>query len=84
METPKTAAHVAMFLGVGLIAAFAQVLQTIAYRIGTTHQLAPFNYASLVVSIGVGWLVFQSVPDGWSFLGMAIITAAGVATVLRA
>jgi len=83
-ETPKSLAHLAMFLGVGLIAAVAQVLQTVAYRIGTTHQLAPFNYAGLVVSIGVGWLVFQSVPDGWSLLGMAIITAAGVATVLRA
>jgi drug/metabolite transporter (DMT)-like permease len=83
-ETPKSAAHLAMFLGIGLIGAAAQILQTVAFRIGTTHQLAPFNYASLVVSIGVGWAVFHAVPDGWSILGMAIIAAAGVATVLRA
>jgi drug/metabolite transporter (DMT)-like permease len=52
-------------------------------RYGTTHQVAPFTYASLVVSIGVGWLVFHAVPDGWSILGMSIIVAAGVATMLR-
>jgi drug/metabolite transporter (DMT)-like permease len=83
-ETPRSAAHLAMFVAVGVIAAAAQVLQTVAYRHGTTHQLAPFGYVSLVVSIGVGWAVFQAVPDGWSLLGMAIIAAAGVATVLRA
>jgi drug/metabolite transporter (DMT)-like permease len=81
---PKSMAHLALFAGVGVLAAGAQVLQTLSYRYGTTHQLAPFSYASLVVSIGVGWLVFHAVPDGWSILGMSIIVAAGVATVLRA
>ena len=81
--TPKSMTHLALFLGIGLLAAGAQVLQTLAYRHGTTHQLAPFSYASLVVSIGVGWLVFSAMPDGWSILGMAIIAAAGMAMILR-
>src|SRR5947199_335282 len=83
-EIPKSPAHLAMFLGIGVVGAAAQVLQTVAYRHATTHHLGPFGYASLVVSIGVGWLVFQAVPDGWSILGMSIIAAAGLATVLRA
>ena len=41
----------------------AQVLQTLAYRYGSTHRIAPFSYAALVVSIGVDWLVFRAVPD---------------------
>jgi drug/metabolite transporter (DMT)-like permease len=80
---PKSMAHFALFAGVGVLAAGAQVLQTLSYKYGTTHQVAPFTYASLVVSIGVGWLVFHAVPDGWSILGMSIIVAAGVASVLR-
>ena len=80
---PKSAAHVALFVGIGLLAAGAQVLQTLAYRHGSTHRIAPFSYAALVVSIGVGWLVFRDVPDAWSLLGMSIIAAAGVAMVLR-
>jgi drug/metabolite transporter (DMT)-like permease len=80
---PKSAAHLALFLGIGLLAAVAQILQTLAYRHGSTHRIAPFSYATLVVSIGVGWLVFRAVPDAWSIMGMSIIATAGVATVLR-
>jgi len=81
--SPRSAAHLALFLGVGLLAAVAQVLQTLAYRHGSTHRIAPFSYAALVVSIGVGWLVFRAVPDAWSIVGMSIIATAGVAMVLR-
>jgi len=81
--SPKSAAHLALFLGVGLLAAVAQVLQTLAYRHGSTHRIAPFSYAALVVSIGVGWLVFRAVPDAWSIVGMSIIATAGLAMVLR-
>ena len=81
--SPKSAAHLALFLGIGLLAAVAQVLQTLAYRYGSTHRVAPFSYAALVVSIGIGWLVFGAVPDAWSLLGMSIIAAAGLAMVLR-
>jgi drug/metabolite transporter (DMT)-like permease len=80
---PKSAAHLALFVAIGVLAAAAQVLQTLAYRYGSTHRLAPFSYAALVISIGVGWLVFRAVPDAASLAGMAIIAAAGVAMVLR-
>jgi drug/metabolite transporter (DMT)-like permease len=80
---PKSAAHVALFLGIDLLAAGAQILQTLAYRYGSTHRIAPFSYAALVVAIRVGWLVFRAVPDAWSLLGMSVIAAAGVAMVLR-
>jgi drug/metabolite transporter (DMT)-like permease len=81
--SPKSAADLALFLGVGLLAAGAQILQTFAYRHGSTHRIAPFSYAALVVSIAMGWLVFRAVPDAWSIVGMSIIAAAGVAMVLR-
>jgi len=81
--SPKSATHLALFLGIGLLAAVAQVLQTLAYRYGSTHRIAPFSYVALVVSIVIGWLVFRAVPDAWSLLGMSIIAAAGVAMVLR-
>jgi len=81
--TPRSLADIGLFLGIGLFAALAQTLTTLAYRHGTTHHIAPFSYASLVVSIGAGWAVFGDVPDEWSLVGMAVIAMAGVATVLR-
>lgn len=62
--TPKSLPDIALFCAIGLLAAAAQVLQTLAYRHGTIHQVAPFSYASLGVSIAVGWYVFCDVPDG--------------------
>jgi len=81
--TPKSLADIALFVGVGIMSAGAQVMTALAYRHGTTHHIAPFSYFSLVMSIGVGWLVFGAIPDGWSFTGMAVIALAGVVTVLR-
>jgi drug/metabolite transporter (DMT)-like permease len=80
---PRSLADIALFLGIGLLSASAQVMTAMAYRHGTTHHVAPFSYASLVVSVGAGWLVFGAIPDGWSFTGMAVIALVGVATVLR-
>jgi uncharacterized protein YbdZ (MbtH family) len=31
----------------------------------------------------VGWGAFGALPDGWSLVGMAVIAAAGIATLLR-
>lgn len=73
-----------MFLAIGGLAAIAGLLQTHAYRHGTTHQVAPFGYASLVIALLLGWAVFGAMPDAWSMFGMAIIVMAGIAMVLRA
>jgi drug/metabolite transporter (DMT)-like permease len=81
--TPKSAGDIGLFLGIGVLSACAQVLTTSAYRHGTTHHVAPFSYASLVVSIGVGWLVFGAVPDAWSLVGMTVIALVGVTVILR-
>ena len=45
--------------------------------------VAPFSYASLIVSIALGWLVFSALPDTWSLVGMSIIAAAGVVAILK-
>ena len=80
---PKRAVDWAMFLGIGALAAISQVLQTLSYAYGTAHQVAPFSYASLIVSIALGWLVFSALPDTWSLVGMSIIAAAGVVAILK-
>ncbi|MGB7304142.1 MAG: DMT family transporter [Burkholderiaceae bacterium] len=79
--TPKSTTDIAMFLAIGVLASAATLLQTLSYRYGTTHVVAPFGYSSLIVAIGLGWAVFGSVPDQLSVLGMVVIAAAGIAMV---
>jgi drug/metabolite transporter (DMT)-like permease len=82
-KAPSSARDIIMFLAIGLLAAAAQFVQTIAYRLGTTHQVAPFSYLSLVFAVILGWAVFGNVPDLWSYLGMAMIAAAGLVLVFK-
>lgn len=80
---PKREMDWLLFVAMGPLAALAQVLQAHAFRLGTTHRVVPIGYASLLVSIGLGWLIFRQAPDALSVAGMVIIAAAGIVLVLR-
>ncbi len=78
-KTPTRVLDVAIFAAIGVLAAAAQMLQTLAYRDAPTHRVAPFVYSSLVFSIVFGAAVFGDLPDAWTFAGMAIIVGVGAA-----
>ncbi len=61
----------------GGFAMLGLLLFTAAYREAPASLLAPVNYLHLVWAGGLGWLVFSHIPDGWSLLGMALVTFAG-------
>ena len=42
----------------------------------------PLLYAQIAFATLGGWLVFRHVPDGWAWLGMAMIAVCGAATRL--
>lgn len=64
--------------GVGLAMVSAQALFTRALRMTEASFIAPFSYATLIVSSGLDWLVFGSWPSLRSWLGVAIIVTAGI------
>ena len=51
---------------------------TEAYRIGETTLVAPFEYGAIIYSTLLGLLIWHEVPGIWSFVGIAIIIAAGL------
>ena len=51
---------------------------TEAYRGGETTLVAPFEYAAIVHATLFGALLWGEYPDAWSFVGMAILMAAGL------
>lgn len=79
--TPNSWNDLGLFLGMGFLAALGTYLQTLSYRYGSTHVVAPFGYLSIVVAGFLGWAFFDAVPDTWSALGMIIIATAGVLMV---
>ncbi|HBM61475.1 DMT family transporter [Salipiger marinus] len=76
-------ADLALLVGSGLIGGVAQICLTAGYRHGEAALLAPFDYASILVAILIGYVVFSDVPTVWMLVGSAVVIASGVAIILR-
>jgi drug/metabolite transporter (DMT)-like permease len=73
-----------LMLALGALATVAHLLFTSAYREAPASTLAPVNYMHIAFATVLGALVFQQLPDAISFLGMALIAAAGLLAAWRA
>lgn len=73
----------AILVLVGLLGGVGQVLLTSSYRFAPASVVAPFEYASMVLALAVGYLAFDEVPSGVVMLGAVIIVTAGVLIIWR-
>ena len=67
-----------MLLAVASFAPGIIWLITSAYRHGEASAIAPFQYLRLIVVAAFGWVIFGEVPDGWTWLGAAVILSGAV------
>lgn len=72
-----------LLVGAGFSGGVAQILLTSAYREADTSLVAPFEYASVLVAIVVGYAVFAEVPHPATIIGAAIVVAAGLLILWR-
>jgi drug/metabolite transporter (DMT)-like permease len=72
-----------MLVCAGLLGGVGQVLLTSSYRHADASVIAPFEYASMLLALGVGFLVFGEVPTLPMLAGAAIIILAGVLIIWR-
>lgn len=76
--------HEAMLLiAAGLLGGVGQILLTSAYRFADASLIAPFEYASMLLALGVGFFVFDEVPTLTMLGGAAIVIFAGVLIIWR-
>ncbi len=68
----------ALVLALGLVAAVGHQLIVRALALVEAGVLAPFQYLELVSATLLGWLVFGNFPDGMTWVGTAVIVAAGL------
>lgn len=69
--------------GLGVLASTGQFLMILAYRHAGASTLAPFSYVQLAWATGLGFSIWGTLPDGWTWVGTAIIVASGIYTVHR-
>lgn len=51
-----------------------------AYARAPAATLAPFIYFQLISAVVLGWVVFNELPDGFTWAGLSLIISAGIAS----
>ena len=80
---PPTTNEWLILVAVGVVATIAQAMFTLAARFAQASLLAPFQYLEIVMATVYGYFIFDEFPDALTWLGTAIILAAGLYVVHR-
>lgn len=82
-ELPLWHAHttrgLVLLLGIGILAAVAQMAMTRAYRLGNALLTANLQYSGIVFSSLWGIAIWDDALDATGWLGIALIAASGIA-----
>jgi drug/metabolite transporter (DMT)-like permease len=72
-----------LFAGIALFGTVGITLMTQAFRLAPAAVVAPFDYTALLWASLLGWLLWDEIPDGATWIGAAIIIASGIYIVWR-
>ncbi len=78
-----TGPEIALLIGAGLLGGVGQILLTSSYREADASLVAPFDYASMIFALLIGYFVFAEVPTWTMLLGAALIVTAGILIIWR-
>lgn len=78
-----TPGEAALLVGAGLLGGVGQILLTSSYREADASLVAPFDYASMLFALGIGYFVFAEVPTLAMLAGAVLIVTAGILIIWR-
>lgn len=71
------------FAFIGLCTATGQITLLVATRIAPASQIAPSHYSQILWAVAIGMTFFHEYPDAVAVLGLAVIAASGLLTMIR-
>ena len=67
----------------GLLGGLAQIFLTSSFRFADASVIAPFDYASMLFAIAIGYFIFDEVPTQQMLTGGGLVVLAGIIIILR-
>lgn len=67
----------------GILGGVGQIFLTASYRYADAGVIAPFEYASMIFALGIGYFIFDEVPTLIMLGGAVLVIAAGVLIIWR-
>ncbi|MEM7299594.1 MAG: DMT family transporter [Pseudomonadota bacterium] len=80
---PSTTQEITILISFALMAALAETLVIKALETAEAVVVAPIQYSLIIWGTMYGYLIFGQLPDGWTWVGTAIIIASGLYTLHR-
>lgn len=78
-----TPAQAGLLIGAGVLGGLGQIFLTSAYRYADASVVAPFDYASMLMAIAIGYVFFSETPTGPMLAGAGLIVLAGILIIWR-
>ncbi|HEV2518841.1 MAG TPA: DMT family transporter [Devosia sp.] len=78
-----TTEQFALLIGAGIFGGIGQILLTESYRHADMSVVAPFEYASLILSVAIGYVIFHDIPTIEMLVGGAIVVGSGLFIIYR-
>ena len=78
-----TGQQAALLIGAGLLGGVGQIFLTSSYREADASVVAPFDYASMIFALGIGYFVFAEVPTLTILFGAGVVVTAGCLIIWR-
>lgn len=73
----------AMLVLTGVLGGLGQILLTSSYRFADASVVAPFDYASMILAVLIGWMVFGEMPTRTVLGGASVVILAGILIIWR-
>ena len=78
-----TPVELATLIAAGLMGGVGQVFLTSSYREADASLIAPFDYASMIFALLIGYFVFAEVPTLTMLAGASLVITAGILIIWR-
>ena len=73
---PLELSHLPLLALVGVAGTLGQFLMVGAFQVAEASALAPVDYVRLIFAVAAGYVLFDEVPDVWTWLGAGVILSA--------
>ncbi|MEI4196050.1 DMT family transporter [Roseovarius sp. E0-M6] len=72
-----------LLISAGLLGGLGQIFLTSCYRFADASVVAPFDYASMIFALAIGFVIFDEVPTSTMLGGASLVILAGCLIIWR-
>ena len=80
---PNSRTELVLIMSIAILAAFAEICVIKALELAEATLLGPVHYTLIIWAVFYGFIVFNQIPDLWTWVGTIIIVCCGLYTMYR-